>query len=68
MKGLDAAKIRELKLMASYTDGSARFSDFESDVRKNLDKKHAIWMNPEYLAMDEKSSKSQGSPEGESGE
>lgn len=68
MKGLDAAKIRELKLMASYTDGSARFSDFEADVRKNLDKKHAIWMNPEYLAMDEKSSKSQGSGEGESGE
>jgi peptidyl-prolyl cis-trans isomerase D len=68
MKGLDAAKTRELKLMASYTDGSARFSDFEADVRKNLDKQHAIWMNPEYLAMDEKSAKAKGAQEDESGE
>jgi peptidyl-prolyl cis-trans isomerase D len=67
MKGLDGAKTRELKLMASYTDGSARFSDFEADIRKNLEKKHAIWMNPEYLAMDEKSAKSP-TQEGESGE
>jgi peptidyl-prolyl cis-trans isomerase D len=65
LKGLDAAKVRELRLMASYTDGNSRFGDFEKDVRKNLEKNHDIWMNPEYLTMDDKSSKAGG---GESGE
>lgn len=68
MKGLDDAKMRELKLMASYTEGNARLADFEKEIRKNLEKHHEIWMNPEYLALDQKAAKSDGTPEGEAGD
>lgn len=53
MAKFDATKKRELAQTAAYTEGNNLFNAYEKQVHDEFDKKQKIWMNPEYLAMDD---------------
>lgn len=51
---LDEEKKKQLTSTASYTEGSSLFNTYEKLVRQEMEKKESIWMNPEYLAIDQR--------------
>jgi peptidyl-prolyl cis-trans isomerase D len=54
MSKFDQAKKRELRLMASYTDSTSLVQMYEAQSKAELEKKGKIWINPSYLALDQK--------------
>ncbi len=52
MAALDATKRRDLAANAGYTEGMGLFGIYEKQVRDELEKNKKVWMNPEYLALD----------------
>lgn len=53
MAKFDAQKKKEMTQTAAYTEGNSLFTAYEKQVHDEFDKKQKIWMNPEYLAMDD---------------
>ncbi len=53
MTKFDATKKRELAKTAAYSEGNNLFTAYEKQVHAEFDKKKKIWMNPDYLAMDD---------------
>jgi peptidyl-prolyl cis-trans isomerase D len=60
MTKLDQDKKRELATTEAYTEGNSMFTAYEKQVRDDIEKKNKIWMNPEYLALDEPKAKDAG--------
>lgn len=51
---LDDERKKQLTSTAAYTEGSSLFSTYEKMARQEMEKKESIWMNPEYLALDQR--------------
>lgn len=54
MSKFDKEKAKELTTSASYAEGYQLFTMWEKQIRDEADKKQKIWMNPAYLAIDER--------------
>jgi peptidyl-prolyl cis-trans isomerase D len=52
MSKFDAEKRKQLRQSAAFSDGFAYFNTFEKQTRDALDKSKSVWMNPDYLALD----------------
>lgn len=53
MAKFDQAKKKELAQQAAYSEGNNLFKSYEKQVHDEFDKKQKIWMNPDFLAMDD---------------
>ncbi len=51
---LTVEKREELRDQAKYSQGSALFADFEKGFKAETEKKNSIWLNPSYLALDQR--------------
>lgn len=54
MAKFDGDKKKELTQSAAFSDGYALYSLYEKQLRDEMEKKKKIWMNPEYLALDDR--------------
>lgn len=53
MSKFDLDKKRELTASASFSEGYALFNLYEKQIRDDMEKKQKIWMNPDFLALDD---------------
>ncbi|MBP6216963.1 MAG: SurA N-terminal domain-containing protein [Oligoflexales bacterium] len=56
-KALTEDKREETAQSIAYSEGYTVFQDFEKKSRDRFDQKKAVYKNPEYLALDDKSTK-----------
>jgi peptidyl-prolyl cis-trans isomerase D len=63
MSKFDAAKGKELAESAAYTEGYSSFNALEKKLKDDMQKDAKIWMNPEYMALDDRQV-DQKNPEG----
>jgi hypothetical protein len=61
MSKFDAEKRKEMTASASFSEGYTLFSAYEKEIREQMEKTAKIWMNPEYLALDDKQTSEKGS-------
>jgi peptidyl-prolyl cis-trans isomerase D len=54
LAGFDAEKRKELAASAAYSDGSTLVGAYEKQLHADLEKQKKVWMNPDYLALDER--------------
>lgn len=54
MTQFDQTKKRELRLMASYTESTSLVQMYETQAKADLEKRGKIWINPSYVALDQK--------------
>lgn len=54
MSKFDKDKQRELTNSATYSEGYQLFNQWEKQIRDEMDKKKKVWMNDQYLKMDDR--------------